>query len=180
MIELTAYEKPVFTIDIPTVGAVMCRTCSYRDYEALRLCSEQHLGDIIRRICIDDTPEMLISVQKIFAKKYLDALHEYKTNNKNVLEIPYDGTPPKPEEICRLDPVTQYDKLVSDYTGLNFLRIGGLNIIDYWLMLADAYKLMVLRNKLEPVKYLNGCYCYMNDLFSPDTPISSGDEITIM
>lgn len=181
MIELTETAKPVFTVALPTIGEIHCKVCSYSDY--MRLKFGQDPKDILISVGIEieDIHDVLLNtVGKIWAREYLSQLHRYKHENMDVLEIPHDGS--TPEKKCHMYMATMEKKLVSDYTRLDFVQIGEINIIDYWLVLSDAYKQLIFQNKLDAVDYLNGCYCYMHDLLSPDIlPDNiSSDRITVI
>lgn len=174
--EITAIKKPVFTIDVPTIGKISCRTCTLREYKQLQ--TLQGLRNVLENVVIGDIPQTLKAVEIIWAKLYLGAVDDFIGKNKDFLMMPSDGKE-KEQEKCRLKILTMPEKLAADYTGLNFCEILDLDIIDFKLISADAYKFLVMQNKPDAVKYLNGCYAFMHDLFSADQEFSA-DTITFM
>ena len=162
--DITAFAKPIFRIDVPAAGVISCRTCTVITYRRLK-CGTFTAEDITD-IIIGDLPPFLRSTLTIFIQKYIAELDKYRKDNCDILQVPDDGS--EPEKKCRLG--------VKDYSGFNFAEINDLDIIDYWLLLADSVKLMALQNKKEPEEYLNGCWCYMHDKATPDGAIT---EITI-
>ena len=170
--DITAFAKPIFRIDVPAAGVISCRTCTVITYRRLK-CGTFTAEDI-SGIIIGDLPPFLHSTLTIFIRKYIAELDKYRKDNCDILQVPDDGS--EPEKKCRLGVSTFYDHCVKDYSGLNFAEINELNIIDYWLLLADSVKLMALQNKKDPEEYLNGCWCYMHDKATPDGVIT---EITI-
>lgn len=160
---ITAFPKPIFRVDVPAAGVISCRSCSVLVYR--RLCCGAYTAADISGIIIGDVPPLIHSTLTIFVKNYIKALDDYRKRNCDILAVPDDGS--VPEEKCRLGVSTFYDHCVYEYSGFDFERINELDIIDYWLLLADSVKLMVLKNKQEPEKYLNGCWCYMHDEVSP-------------
>ena len=173
--ELLAIRKPIFTIDVPTIGRISCRTCTLREYKQLQ--AFQGLRDILGSVAVGDIPQTLKAAEILWAKKYLEAIEDFAEKNKDILKIPTDGK--EDDEKCRLKIVTLQEKLASDYSGLNFRELLDLDIIDYKLITADAYKHMIMCNKTDAVKYLNGCYAYMHDLFTADQSYAA-DTITII
>lgn len=171
--DITPIKKPIFKIDVPTLGVISCRTCTLSEYRMIL--SHRDLRNIFERVVIGDIPQTLSAIYLIWSKNYLTALNEFFEENKDALEIPTDGQPP--EKNCRLKIFTVIDKITADYTGLNFIELGELDIVDYKLLSADAYKHMIMQNKKDAADYLNGCWCYMHDKFTLDT---FSDEITII
>ena len=174
--ELTAIKKPVFSIDVPTIGKIACRTCSLREYKQLQ--TFNGLRNILEKTAVGNIPQTLKAIEIIWAKKYKEAIDSFTDANKDFFSIPTDGKEDKKDE-CRLKILTMPEKIVSDYTGLNFSEILELDIIDFRLITADAYKYLIMQNKPDAVKYLNGCYAYMHDLFTADQDFSD-TEITII
>ena len=123
-------------------------------------------------------PQTLKAIEIIWARKYLAAIDSFVKDNADYLSVPTDGKDNSTEE-CRLKILTMPEKLAADYTGLNFMELLDLDIIDFDLIVADAYKHMIMANKPDAVKYLNGCYAYMHDLFTADRN-STADTITII
>lgn len=174
MIELTECKKPVFEISLPTIGKIKCKTCSRRDFIHLR--QERDLYSILSSVTDDAIPEKILKTAlRLWAKRYLRAISKYIEDNKDFLTVPTDGSEEK--EKCRLSVVTMDEKLVSDYTKLDFIKIGEINIIDYMLILSDAYKEMIFKNKPKAVEYLNGCWCYMHDKMSTDDIFTGGKTV---
>ena len=174
--EITAIRKPIFTIDVPTIGKISCRTCSLREYKQLR--TLRGLRNILENIAVNDIPQTLKTAEIIWAEKYLKAVDDFIHDYRDFLELPTDGKE-KEQEICRLKILTMPEKIAADYTGLDFNEILDLDIIDFKLITADAYKYMIMQNKPDAVKYLNGCYAYMHDLFTAEQNFSA-DSITII
>lgn len=160
---ITAFQKPIFRVDVPLVGVIPCRSCSVIVYR--RLCCGAYTAEDIKEIIYGDIPPLIHSTLTILIKKYISALDDYRKKNCDILAVPDDGN--VPEEKCRLGVSTFYDHCVYEYSGIDIERINDMDIIDYWLLLSDAVKLMVLKNKQEPEKYLNGCWCYMHDKSDP-------------
>lgn len=174
--EITAIRKPVFNIDVPTIGKISCRTCSLREHKQLK--ALRSLRSVLENVTEGEVPQTLKAIEIIWARKYLDAIDSFVKDNADLLSVPTDGKGDGSEE-CRLKIITMSEKLASDYTGLNFAELLDLDIIDYDLIVADAYKHMIMANKPDAVKYLNGCYAYMHDMFTADKS-STADTITII
>ena len=105
---------------------------------------------------------------------------EFVEKNKDALAIPSDGgKSAKDNKECFLSVHTFIDKLVADYAHLSFIQINEIDIIDYKLLAADAYKHMVLTNKPDAVDFLNGCYCNMHDVFSVEKLKRRSAEVII-
>lgn len=170
--DITAFSKPIFNISVPTAGVISCRTCTVITYRRLK-CGAYTAEDI-SDIIIGELPPFIRSTLTIFIQKYIAELEKYRDDNCDILRVPVDGS--EPEKKCRLSVSTFYDHCVKEYSGFDFSEINELNIIDYWLLLADSVKLMALQNKKDPEDYLNGCWCYMHDKATPDGVIT---EITI-
>lgn len=174
--EITAIRKPVFEIDVPTIGKISCRTCTLREFKQLQ--ALRGLRNVLESVAVVDIPETLKAIEIIWAKKYLEAIGNFIEKNKDLLMLPSNGKESEQEE-CRLKILTIPEKLAADYTGLNFNEILDLDIIDFKLISADAYKYLIMQNKPDAVKYLNGCYAQMHDLFTADQKFAS-DTITII
>lgn len=174
--EITAIKKPVFNIDVPTIGKISCRTCSLREHKQVK--ALRSLRSVLESVTEGDVPQTLKAIEIIWARKYLAAIDGFVKDNADYLSVPTDGKEDSTEE-CRLKILTMPEKLAADYTGLNFAELLDLDIIDFDLIVADAYKHMIMANKPDAVKYLNGCYAYMHDLFTADQS-STADTITII
>lgn len=174
--EITAIKKPVFEIDVPTIGKISCRTCSLREHKQVK--ALRSLRSVLENVTDGDVPQTLKAIEIIWARKYLAAIDGFVKDNADYLSVPTDGKDDSTEE-CRLKILTMPEKLAADYTGLNFMELLDLDIIDFDLIVADAYKHMIMANKPDAVKYLNGCYAYMHDLFTADQS-SAADTITII
>lgn len=174
--EITAIKKPVFEIDVPTIGKISCRTCSLREHKQVK--ALRSLRSVLENVTEGDVPQTLKAIEIIWARKYLAAIDGFVKDNADYLSVPTDGKDDSTEE-CRLKILTMPEKLAADYTGLNFMELLDLDIIDFDLIVADAYKHMIMANKPDAVKYLNGCYAYMHDLFTADQS-SAADTITII
>lgn len=174
--EITAIKKPVFEIDVPTIGKISCRTCSLREHKQVK--ALRSLRSVLENVTEGDVPQTLKAIEIIWARKYLAAIDGFVKDNADYLSVPTDGKDDSTEE-CRLKILTMPEKLAADYTGLNFAELLDLDIIDFDLIVADAYKHMIMANKPDAVKYLNGCYAYMHDLFTADQS-SAADTITII
>lgn len=174
--EITAIKKPVFEIDVPTIGKISCRTCSLREHKQVK--ALRSLRSVLENVTEGDVPQTLKAIEIIWARKYLAAIDSFIRSNADYLSIPTDGKEDSTEE-CRLKILTIQEKLASDYTGLSFIELSDLDIIDFNLIVADAYKHMIMANKPDAVKYLNGCYAYMHDMFTADKS-STADTITII
>lgn len=174
--EITAIKKPVFEIDVPTIGKISCRTCSLREHKQVK--ALRSLRSVLENVTEGDVPQTLKAIEIIWARKYLAAIDGFVKDNADYLSVPTDGKDDSTEE-CRLKILTMPEKLAADYTGLNFMELLDLDIIDFDLIVADAYKHMIMANKPDAVKYLNGCYAYMHDLFTADRNCTA-DTITII
>jgi hypothetical protein len=174
--EITAIKKPVFEIDVPTIGKISCRTCSLREHKQVK--ALRSLRSVLENVTEGDVPQTLKAIEIIWARKYLAAIDDFVKDNADYLSVPTDGKDDSTEE-CRLKILTMPEKLAADYTGLNFAELLDLDIIDFDLIVADAYKHMIMANKPDAVKYLNGCYAYMHDLFTADRNCTA-DTITII
>lgn len=174
--EITAIKKPVFEIDVPTIGKISCRTCSLREHKQVK--ALRSLRSVLENVTEGDVPQTLKAIEIIWARKYLAAIDGFVKDNADYLSVPTDGKDDSTEE-CRLKILTMPEKLAADYTGLNFAELLDLDIIDFDLIVADAYKHMIMANKPDAVKYLNGCYAYMHDLFTADRNCTA-DTITII
>ena len=163
--DITAIRKPVFNIDIPTIGKIPCRTCTVADHR--RLLVMRDLRNVLERVSFGDIPQTLKTVEIIWAKMYLKEIESYCRKNPDALMIPTQGGAGDGEK-CLLDIFTSADKLVADYAHLSFIEILEIDIIDYRLLAADAYKHMILTNKVDGIKYLNGCYCNMHNISSAE------------
>ena len=176
--EITAIRKPIFEIDVPTIGKISCRTCSVADHR--KLCVMRDLRSILERVTLEDIPQTLKTIDIIWTKLYLNEIEQYTRNNMDVLMIPASGDSEDEEkEKCLLKIHTVVDKLVADYTHLSFIEIQDIDIIDYRLIAADAYKHMIMTNKPDAVAYLNGCYCNMHEICSMNK-IKPGGNTEIM
>jgi len=163
--ELFAIKKPVFVIDVPTIGKISCRTCTVADYR--RLCVMRDLRNVLERVAVEDVPQTLKAIEMIWAKLYLKEIDEYTQENMDVLAVPSSGDQDESEEEkCLLKIHTVLDKLAADYAHLSFIEIQEIDIIDYRMIAADAYKYMIMTNKPDAVEYLNGCYLNMHEICS--------------
>lgn len=162
MITLSAIDKPLFVLDIPTVGRIKCRICRHITYKRLKIYSGMNadVSGELPEIIIGDVPAMLGTVQRLLAREYLDAVDEFLDSLPDLFGLPSDGSQ---AERCRLNPSTYTEKIVSDYTGLDFTGVNELDHIDFRLMAADAYKFLILQNKHNAVEYLNDCYDCMHE-----------------
>lgn len=166
--DISMFAKPVFKINVPAAGEISCRTCTvgtYRRFEYGTF-NKADLGSVI----LGEMPPFLISTKIIFVKNYVEAIEKYCDENCDILRVPEDGNPP--EKKCKLNVNTFYDHCVFQYSGIDFERINFMDIIDYKMLLSDSVKLMILQNKIEPVDYLNGCWCYMHDKATIDDMIT--------
>ena len=175
MTELTAITKPVFMVDVPMIGKISCRTCSVSDYRKLRFLRE--LRDILERVCVEDIPKTLRTSEIMWAKLYRDAIDDYVKQNMDALMMPQGVKDDDTEEqLFRI--YTTEEKLVADYAHLSFIEILDIDIIDYKLIAADAYKHMIMTNKTDAVEYLNGCWLNMHEICSAEK-LKQGSEIII-
>lgn len=70
--------------------------------------------------------------------------------------------PPEEESKAFFKNNSQEDKMVSDYTGLNFLQLDDLGIFDYWGYVHDA--IVHKCNSTEAGReYLENAYYYAQD-----------------
>ena len=70
--------------------------------------------------------------------------------------------PPEKESKAFFKNTSQEEKMVKDYTGIDFLRIGELSVFDFWRYLHDA----VIWNNSQTEdgrKYLENAYNYKQD-----------------
>lgn len=166
--DVTAIRKPVFIIEVPTIGKIPCRTCTVADHRRLR--TKRDLRNVLERVAVGDIPQTLRTIEIIWAEMYLNEIEKYCRRNMDALEIPTGGSTGKPGENqkCMLNIFTSTDKLVADYAHLSFIEIQDIDIIDYRLLAADAYKYLIMTNKTDGIDFLNGCYCNMHNIFSMD------------
>lgn len=178
--ELTAIKKPVFTIDIPTIGKISCRTCTVAEHRRLR--AGRDLRNVLERVAVGDIPQTLKAIDIIWSKMYLKKIEDYCNANMDALVLPSAGDFGKPgdkNKECFLQIYTTTDKLVADYAHLSFIEIQDIDIIDYRLIAADAFKHSVLTNKPDGIDYLNGCYCNMHNIFSVEK-LRSGSSTEVI
>lgn len=96
-------------------------------------------------------------------KQYYNFLTEIKKSEKYAI-------PNYPEEEDKIyyTNETQLEKIVADYTGLNFREIEDLNICDFWLFIRNA--VIYSNNKTkEGREYLEKCW-----ILSQDKPDRAG------
>lgn len=175
--ELLAIRKPIFTIDVPTIGRISCRTCTVADHR--KICVMRDLRSILERVTVEDIPKTLKTIDIMWAKLYLNEIEQYTRDNMDVLAVPSCGEAEDDAEKSLLKIHTVVDKLVADYAHLSFIEIQDIDIIDYRLIAADAYKHMVMTNKPDAVEYLNECYCNMHEICSMNK-IKPGGNTEIM
>lgn len=164
--EITDFIKPILKIDVPTVAVIPCRTCTIAQYKKLRRL--ENAADVLKAVSLaDKLPDILLNTAVyIWAEKYIEAIEDYCSNNVDWLAVPSDGT--EDAKRAKLEVFTAADKLVADYARLSFRELQSVDVIDYRLLLADAVKHNIYKNKEDAVDYLNGCYCNMHDMFTAD------------
>lgn len=103
-----------------------------------------------------DSTEEFTDEEKIFVYvNYLKIVSE--TVKKYTENIPY--CPDKKENEVKYTVMSGTEKIVSNYTGLNFFELGNLNICDYWAFVKDA----IIYNNLgteQGRKHLEDCWLY--------------------
>jgi len=73
--------------------------------------------------------------------------------------VPY--YPPEKESKAFFKNTTQEEKIVQEYTGIDFINIYELGVFDYWRYLHDA---VIWNHSLnEDDKYLENAYNYAQD-----------------
>lgn len=170
MLTATSISKPEFIIPCPPLGAARVRVCCKKTWDIITvICkgcgSPLQIKEAVNEIAPEINAELLgITCGMAFLKQYRDTLEEYMSRNKD-----YFGFPEKldfeamNEEKCRLPVMTYAENLVHQHTGLNFIEIQELDILDYRMLFADAVKLRILsRPDGKGKQYLNDCYDYMH------------------
>ena len=99
-----------------------------------------------------------------FLRRYREMLDDYIDGSIDFMRIPEkpDFGKSKTQEV-KFPISTCGERFVMEHTGLNFIEIGELDIIEYRLFLADAVKMRILRREDgKGGEYLNECYNFMH------------------
>lgn len=168
---------PQFKIEVPLIGTFLFSVCTVGEYKQLKM--QDSVRQIFEKLAsTENLPDsMLHSSIEIWRIKYIEAVESYIESQKDCLCVPTDGS--VGEEKCMFPVLTMEEKMFCDYTGLNFLQMNEINYIDYRLIVADAAKLNVIKNKTDGIKYLNSCYGYMFDRFSLDSEADDSERIKL-
>lgn len=163
-----------FIIRLPLSGEIGCRVCSKKMWERIQT------NDLDERIQAEmfGSREFIVSghiKSKFevfeFIRCYKRALLKFKDDNMDIMRIPEDIDDGDADKvICKLKVVTIFEKLVYDYSGVDYLRQADMLITDWWMLAADAVKYNIIHNKGEDGKRdLNSAWCVMHDVADETT-----------
>lgn len=168
MLSVSPFDKPVFMLPCPPIGAVRGCICSKRIYDRIIFTAG---GNVDRKalsgILAAIAPDAKLSVIGItgavkLIKAYREAIEKYCEDNIDIFGLPKSFGMDSGEE-CRLPVVTYAERLVYEHSGLSFDKISDLDILDFRMLLADAVKYKMLnRSDGKGKEFLNECYDFMH------------------
>ena len=169
MLELTPYTKPKFNIPLPPKAVYSVGSCCKGDYDKIVLAVATAAGSGVYQQLTEKLlgkkPKAATDVGcYVFLKKYRETLDKYMDGNIDFMRIPEKPDFGKDDNKAVKFPIaTCGERFVAEHTGLNFIEINQLDIIEYRLFLADAVKMRILRREDgKGGEYLNECYNFMH------------------
>lgn len=165
------FEPPVYTEDTQIYGVIRIPVCSKADWDyliyALAMDSQSQCVEAIKRIGVTDIPDSAPAfIIKRVLSNYKAFILKFCEDYLDIFEVPdkpdFDG---EFAEKLKTTIFTFEQNYIHNHTGLNFLQIQQLNILEYKMLLADAVKLKILsRADGKGKEYLNECYNAMHKI----------------
>jgi hypothetical protein len=152
------FTLPEFAIGIPIPKTtVILSAPTKNDYYRMTAARTKHrlAGEMMEKYSGTSVP-LLPDMGEAFINEYLRQINEYREKNMDYLMIPETISFDTPEP-DKLPVMTCAENAVYIYSGLDFIRQAELNIIEYWMILADSMKAQILRTK-DGKDYLNECW----------------------
>lgn len=141
-------------------GAVMFGVCTKGDMDRMTDRAFLNCTDILGKYCTDPEPweQCPPFERERLTVRYGQAIADIIEEKKTILKIPYSlkmHNGDMPENIWPSN--TTAEKLVFDYTGIDFLRQKDMNFLEWRQLLADGIKYN-LSNTADGVEVLNSAY----------------------
>ena len=152
------FTLPEFAIGIPIPKTtVILSAPTKNDYYRMTAARNKHrlAGEMMEKYSGTSVP-LLPDMGEAFINEYLRQINEYREKNMDYLKIPgsSDFTVDVPDKL----PVMTYgENAVYTYSGIDFIRQKDINIIEYWMILADSLKARISQTK-EGREYLDECW----------------------
>lgn len=131
-------------------GIINVPICSKTVWEQLCICKS---ADIACGMLVKDIPQNLPD-KLVLVQAYKDSVLKIKEDLQ--LNIPYYPCKVDKDDI-KYTIYTYPDKMVSDYAGLSIYDVDNISILEYWLLLRDAFIYKLAQTK-DGREYLNNAY----------------------
>lgn len=131
-------------------GVIDAPVCSKTVWEQICSCKD------VNRVCgmlVKDVPQNLPD-KLVLVQAYKDSVLKIKEDLQ--LNIPYYPCKVDKDDI-KYTIYTYPDKMVSDYAGLSIYDVDNISILEYWLLLRDAFIYKLAQTK-DGREYLNNAY----------------------
>ena len=131
-------------------GIINVPVCSKTVWEQVYICKDAN------RVCgmlVKDMPHNLPD-KLVLVQSYKESL--LKAKEELQLEVPNYPMKAEKDEI-KYSIYTYADKMVRDYSGLSIYEIDNISILEYWLLLRDAFIYKLAQTK-DGREYLNNAY----------------------
>lgn len=149
-------------------GGLIFWICNKRDYEFMAARKFLGCDDVLKKYCADpETWERMPRFERDrVGQSYGKAISDIVNDDdlRKILKVPYSIKMHNPDIPDNLMPsYTVGEKLVYDYTGIDFLRQDGMNYLRWLQLCADSVKYN-LSGRADGVEMLNSAY---DEMFVP-------------
>jgi hypothetical protein len=156
--QILSFTLPKFMIEIPIPKTIVILSPPTKeDYYRIIVAKEKApLAAEIMEKYADHSVPLLYGMAESFVNEYMRQINEYRESCMDYLKIPgsSDFTVDVPDKL----PVMTYgENAVYTYSGIDFIRQKDINIIEYWMILADSLKARISQTK-EGREYLDECW----------------------
>lgn len=134
-----------------STGIINVPVCNKRTWE--RVNSSESIDGICGALIAESVPHNMPD-KLLLVQGYKNAILQLKENLK--LEMPYYPNKENKDAI-KYTMYNCFDKLVADYANMSIYEIDEINILEYWLLLRDAFIYNLAQTK-EGKQYLNDAY----------------------
>lgn len=162
------FDTPTFgiTIAVPQT-TVAVRTPTKSDYYRMVACLDKKAMAeyILERYGTGVAVPFSMVTGAAFVADFVKALDDYREVNMDIMRIPEQIDFKSIGKEIKLPCITSGERLVYEHSGLDFIRQGELPVTEYWVLLADAMKMLIMK-RTDGEEYLAECY---NDMHRINT-----------
>ena len=131
-------------------GVINVSICSKTVWEQLCTCKS---ADIACGMLVNDIPQNLPD-KLVLVQAYKESI--LKAKEELQLNVPFYPSKDDKNDI-KYTIYTYPDKMVSDYSGLSIYEVDNISILEYWLLMRDAFIYKLAQTK-DGREYLNNAY----------------------